>query len=68
MQLSSPLDVMLAYVKVYREVELLLPKGIKEKLSADTISLIALLISPSPGRRDGKAVKQHPWFRDEAKE
>ncbi len=61
---ESPLEIMSKYTQVYREVELLIPNEFKKDLSKDSISLIALLCSPTEARRHGEAVRQHPWCHD----
>lgn len=56
------LDIMMKYTTLYREVELLIPEKFKTEISQDAISLIALLCSPTPSRRNDEAVRQHPWY------
>jgi len=63
-RVDGPLDVMRAYLDPFNQVDLLLPEDIKQQLSPDSISLLSLLVSPTPSRRYGDAVLQHPWCRD----
>lgn len=68
---GSPPDSVPGVMKSYLEkaitLELLFPESVKKYFTADSISLITLLVSHRNDRRcDFNAISQHPWATEES--